>query len=160
RANPVRILPPGDRHESVRLRALGGATPDEYVHGGPRVDEYLQRYGLPRESWAAPTPDGERPEAEWGFEPALRDDLERLARRHGYQLRRLLFPDPELLSPLVADLYRWWHRQRGLEANRLLVESFILMEPWWTLRTGAVPFWMTFNTTPSADRLTQYLDDV
>jgi hypothetical protein len=138
--------------------ALGGATAEEYLHGGPRVDDYLARYGVPRQSWTAPDPDGERPEAEWGFEPALRADVERLAGRRGYRLRRLLLDDPELLSPLAADLYRDWYRQRGLRANRMQVESFILMEPWWALRTGAVPFWMTFNTAPSADRLRWYLD--
>ncbi|HYO71574.1 MAG TPA: hypothetical protein VEU33_36395 [Archangium sp.] len=31
------------------------------------------------------------------------------------------------------------------------------MEPWWTLRTGAVPFWMTFNEDTSVDALEQYL---
>jgi hypothetical protein len=33
------------------------------------------------------------------------------------------------LSPLVADLYREWHRQRGINDNHLLVESFILIAP-------------------------------
>jgi hypothetical protein len=136
--------------------AVGGALSEEYLHGGPRVEAYLARYGAPRESWAAPVPDGERPEAEWGFETALHEDQERLARRCGYRVRRLLFADPEFLSALVADLYRRWYHLRGLEANRLLVESFILMEPWWALGTGAVPFWMTPNTAPSADRLGHY----
>jgi hypothetical protein len=58
----------------------------------------------------------------------------------------------------VADFYRQWYAERGLTANRLLVESFILMEPWWALRTGSVPFWMVFNMEPSADRLERYLD--
>jgi hypothetical protein len=49
---------------------------------------------------------------------------------------------------LVADLHRHWHRERGLPGRRLLVEPFILIKPWWALRTGSVPFWMTFNTGP------------
>ncbi|SRR5579883_579436 len=148
-----------DRH-IFQPGAFGGATPEEYLHGSPRVEEYLARYHAPRESWAAPRPDGESPEAEWGFESTLLQDLERLARHRGYHLRRLIFADPQQLSPLVADLYRWWYRQRGLKSNRMLVESFILLEPWWTLRTGAVPFWMVFNTTSSAELLGQYLDAV
>jgi hypothetical protein len=40
-----------------------------------------------------------------------------------------------------------------------LVESFILLEPWWSLRTGSVPYWMTFNAEPSARRLEKYLLD-
>jgi hypothetical protein len=58
----------------------------------------------------------------------------------------------------VSDLYRWWYRQRNLTPNRLLVESFFIMEPYWTLRTGSVPFWMKFNMEASLDYVHQYLD--
>jgi hypothetical protein len=71
----------------------------------------------------------------------------------------MCFDDPEAPSPLIAELYRWWYRARGLPANRLLVDSFILMDPWWTLRLGAVPFWMKFNTDASAAALERYLED-
>src|SRR5438128_1573383 len=94
--------------------ALGGATPEEYLHGSARVEAYLRRYRVPRRRWDAPRPDGSSPEAEWGFEPRLRDDVERLARRHGWRVRRLVFEQPEALSPLVAELYRWRSRERGL----------------------------------------------
>ncbi|MBI4497434.1 MAG: hypothetical protein HY689_06000 [Chloroflexi bacterium] len=138
--------------------ALGGPTTQEYFCGGPRVEDYLRRYQSYRRRWDPPPPNGDRPEAEWGFEPTLREDVERLARRRGYRIRRIIFEQPEDLSPLVADLYRWWYRQRGLHPNRLLVESFIVMEPWWALRTASAPFWMVFNTQPSADGLERYLE--
>ncbi len=138
--------------------ALGGATPEEYLYGSERVTEYLKRYRSPYQRWESPAPDGEQPEAEWGFAPALRADVERLARQRGYRVQRILFTEPEDFSPLVADLYRWWYRQRHLPANRLLVESFILLEPYWTLRTGSTPFWMLFNTEGSLARLERYLD--
>jgi hypothetical protein len=148
-----------DRHV-FQHGAPGGATADEYHHGSRRVAEYLARYGSPRRRWEAPAPDGESPEAEWGFEPALRADVERFAHERGYRVRRLVFEHPEQMSPLVADLYRWWYQGRRLPANRLLAESFIVMEPWWALRTGSVPFWMLFNVEPSADSLGRYLDRV
>jgi hypothetical protein len=138
--------------------ALGGVTPEEYKRGSARVADYLRRYGSHRRRWEYPAADAERPEAEWGFEPALREDIARLARRRGYRVRRIVFEEPEILSALVADLYRWWYRQRRLPANRLLVESFIVMEPRWAVRTGSVPFWMVFNKQPSAERLERYLD--
>ena len=138
--------------------ALGGATSDEYLHGSPRVEAYLRRYRVPRRRWDAPQPDGLSPEAEWGFEPTLRDDVERLAQRHGWRVRRLIFEQPEDFSPLVAELYRWWYRQRDLESRRLIVESFVLLEPWLTLSTGAVPFWMVFNKEPSLAAVERYLD--
>jgi len=68
------------------------------------------------------------------------------------------FGQPEDLSPLVADLYRWWYRQRGIPANRLLVDSFMLLDPWWTLRTGSVPYWTAFPVQPSLATLHHYLD--
>jgi hypothetical protein len=70
----------------------------------------------------------------------------------------VLFDQPEDLSPLVADLYRWWYRQLGVADNRLVVDSFILMEPYWTTRTRSVPFWMVFNTEGSFEALNGYLD--
>jgi hypothetical protein len=58
---------------------------------------------------------------------------------------------------MVADLYRWWYARRRIPANRLIVSSFVLMEPYWTIRTGSVPFWLKFNMEPSAEALEMYL---
>lgn len=138
--------------------ALGGATPEEFHEGSERVAEYLQRYGSHRRSWPSPENDGVRPEAEWGFEAALREDAERFASERGYRLRRLTFGDPEHLSPAVADLHREWYAERGMPSDRLLVSSFIVHDPHWALRTGSVPWWMTFNKEPSAELLEEYLD--
>ncbi|MEV0824804.1 hypothetical protein [Nonomuraea rubra] len=138
--------------------ALGGATREEYEHGGPRVAGYLSRYGAGRERWDYPPADGESPEAEWGFEPELLADLEELAARNGWRLARMRFDEPEDLSPVVADLYRSWYRRRGLPADRLLVECFLLLEPWWALRSGSVPYWMVFNAGQSHARAMEYLD--
>ncbi len=147
----------GPRHV-FQHGALGGATPEEFLEGSPRVARYLERYGSHRRSWKSPGADGDRPEAEWGFEETLMDDIRRVARRHGYRIRRLVFNEPEDLSPMVAELYRWWYRRRNMPDKRLLVESFLMHEPWWVLRTGTVPFWMTFNKEPSAELLQRYLD--
>jgi hypothetical protein len=57
----------------------------------------------------------------------------------------------------VADLHRWWNERRGLSSTRLLVDSFILMEPYWCLGTGSIPFWMVFNTEGSFAALQSYL---
>ncbi|MFY2562474.1 hypothetical protein ACN469_33070 [Corallococcus terminator] len=147
----------GERHV-FQQGALGGASPDEYYLGGPRVEDWLRRQGSPHSRWPTPPPDSDSPEAEWGFEPALLEDLQRLARERRWRLRRIVYPEPEALSPLVADLYRHWYRDRHMPLGQLLVESSILLEPWWALRTGAVPFWMVLNTRPSARALEHYLD--
>ena len=146
-----------ERHV-FQFGGLGGATPEEFLRGGERVEEYLRRYGVGQRRWEPPEPDGERPEAEWGFESALRDDVERFASESGYRVRRIVFEEPEHLGPLVADLYRWWYEKRGLPTDRLLIESFALMEPYRALLTGSTPFWTTFNTEPSVESVERYLD--
>jgi hypothetical protein len=148
----------GPRHV-FQHGATGGAAPEEYIEGSERVAQYLEEHDAPVRQWDSPEPDGESPEAEWGFEEALRDDVLRFAATEGYQVKRLSFYEPEHLSPVVADFYREWYRRRGLKANRLLVESFAMLEPYWAMRTGSVPFWMKFNMNPSADCIEQYLDN-
>ncbi|MCE9672219.1 hypothetical protein LY474_30880 [Myxococcus stipitatus] len=145
-------------HHVFQHGSPGGATPLELLHGGPRVRDFLRRQGSDFPRWPSPTFDGDSPEAEWGFEPALLDDLARLARQRRWRLRRIVYPEPEALSPLVADLYRHWYRARDLPTRQLLVESFILMEPWWALRTGVIPFWLARGQESSARALEQYLD--
>ncbi|MBM0237066.1 hypothetical protein JNW88_07785 [Micromonospora sp. ATA32] len=147
----------GERH-LFQFGAVGGMSPQEYRDGGPQVADYLRRYGAAVTRWQAPPVDADSPEAEWGFEPALHDDIAAFADRHGYRLRQLAFGEPEDLSPLIADLYRWWYRQRGLPADRLLIDSFMLLDPWWTLRIGAVPYWTAFPVQPSLAGLHRYLD--
>lgn len=148
----------GDRHV-FQHGALGGATDEEFHHGSERVAEYLERYDSPVRRWDGPTPDTTSPEAEWGFAEALRDEVVEVAHDHGYRVRRLVFEDPQAISPLVADLYRWWYRQRRLPANRLLISSFATLDPFWALRTGSVPFWMRFNMEPSLIAARTYLEE-
>jgi hypothetical protein len=147
----------GERHV-FQFGAIGGMSPKEYRDGSSRVQAYLRRYGVPVSKWQAPDADGESAEAEWGFETALHDDVVAFARRHGYRVARLTFDEPQDLSPLVAELYRWWYRQRGIPDSRLLVDSFMLLDPWWTLRTGAVPYWTVFPVQPAIEALRRYLD--
>jgi hypothetical protein len=146
----------GERH-IFQTGALGGITPAEYLHGSSRLAEFLQRQGSDSPQWDPPVSNDERPEAEWGFELALRQDIEQFAHDQGYRLIRIVFDHPEGPSPLVADFYRAWYQRRKLMANRLLMANFILMEPYWTLRTGSVPFWTAFNSQPSAENLERYL---
>lgn len=145
-----------ERHV-FQFGAVGGPTLDEYFHGGERVAAHLARHGSARRRWTPPAPNAEAPEAEWGFEPALAADLRRLAAQHGWRVRTISYGAPEDLSPPVADLYAACNERRGISERCLLAESFIVMEPYWTLRTGAIPFWMVFNMQPSARALERYL---
>ncbi len=146
-----------DRHV-FQHGAVGGATEEEFHHGSDRVAEYLERYDSPNRTWDGPEPTERMPEAEWGFEAALLEDIMRVARERHYRVVRMRFPEPQAMSPLVADLYRWWYRRRNIDPKRLLLESFIILEPRWTLATASVPFWMEFNMEPSLAAAQDYLD--
>jgi hypothetical protein len=137
--------------------AVGGMEAEEYHSGSTRVADLLARYRTGLSGWDPPPPDEDSPEAEWGFESALLDEIEEIARARGFRLVRLSFPTAESLSGLIADLYREWYRRRGIEPRRLLAESFVLVEPYWTLRTGSVPFWMTFASRDSLEGIRDYL---
>ena len=149
----------GERH-LFQQGAVGGIPAQEYLEGSDRVSAFLARHGSRWRRWGQPEPDGESPEAEWGFEPALAAPVMDLARRRGWRVRQLRYPHPEDLSPFVADLHRWWYARQGRPTDRLLVESFLLLEPWWTLRTASVPLWLAFGVQGSLRRLTTYLDTV
>ncbi|TQM55661.1 hypothetical protein FHU43_0436 [Halopolyspora algeriensis] len=136
---------------------LGGLPEEEYHHSGERVAEYLRQQGSPWRHWDPPEPDARRPEAEWGFDPALESDVAWFAERFGHPVHRITVAEPQDLSPVVADLYRWWYRRRGLPGDRLLAESYVQFDPMWALRLGAVPFWLRFNMEPAYEALRDYL---
>lgn len=151
---PVSVL--GERHR-FQFGALGGMPADEYAGGSDRIARHLAELNARVRQWDAPPPDERYPEAEWGYDDSLTPDITALADRCGYQVRRITVGEPEHLSPLVADLYRWWYRRRGLPADRLLVETYNQWEPHWALRLGAVPFWLQFTAESSYQLLEEYL---
>jgi hypothetical protein len=147
-----------DRHV-FQFGARGGASADEYHSGGPRVRAFLRGHGAGRDRWDPPEPDAEAPEAEWGLAPELADDVHRWAAAHGHPVRELVLDEPEDLSAPVAELHRRWYARRGLPADRLLVESFVLHDPVAALRCGRVPFWTVFPVRPSLERTRDHLAD-
>jgi hypothetical protein len=153
---PVRLI--GDR-AVFQFGGVGGASLEEYYHGGPRVAAYLQAFGDSRQKWTPPVADEMTMESEWGFEPRLNSDLYQTAHNAKAQIRRLSFNQPEDLSAFVADFYRDWLTKTGRPADRLLAESFMLLDPYLALRTGSVPFWLVFNAKPSAEVLHHFLDE-
>jgi hypothetical protein len=76
------------RAEDVCVEGFG---PAPRFHA--RIADFLERYGSARRHWDPSEPDGEWPEAEWGFAPpasgrrrAYRPRALARARRHGYFL--------------------------------------------------------------------------
>ncbi|MEM5436088.1 hypothetical protein [Paraburkholderia diazotrophica] len=137
--------------------ATGGATEDEYLHGGPSVKASLARYGSKRAHWTPPAPNDIAPEAEWGFDERLMRDIEWLAAQMRWRIVEIRYEEPESLSFVTAAVYRDWYRDVGIVPRRLVVDSFLLMEPLTTMRLHALPFWLLFCVESSADALQRYL---
>lgn len=147
----------GERH-FFQFGGFGDASATEYLEGGERVAAFLERQKSSLRRWDPPEPDTDSPESEWGFEPALAEDVGRFARERGYRVVRLGFDVPDDPAAPVADLHRRWYARTGMPAHRLLVESFVLLDPWLAIRTRSVPFWTTFPIERSAVSLERYLD--
>lgn len=148
-----------DDRYCFQFGGLGGLEPTEYLEKTPQVERFLARQGEPESLWNPPAPDSRSPEAEWGFESRLHDDITRFADEQDYRVLRLSFDGPRGLSGLVAELYRQRYAKHGVDGDRLLVGNFTLLDPWWTLRTGSVPFWLPFNADADAEQLGEFLDD-
>ncbi|MBI3307190.1 MAG: hypothetical protein HYZ84_05230 [Candidatus Omnitrophica bacterium] len=146
----------GERH-TFQIGGLGGLTSKEYLTGCAKIDRFLQNYKTNVRKWYLPIKATKALEAEWGFAPALLEDIKRFAKKHGYRVKRICFNEPEDVSPLAADFYRWWYRKLKWNTDRMLGESFALLEPLWTFKTESIPFWLAFNTRSSLKALRNYL---
>lgn len=146
----------GDRHY-FQFGGDGGVSDHEYYRGSERIRRFLHAQRAPVDQWNTPEPTGRQPEAEWGFAPPLADDIRRFCRSKGYRTHTLSFENAQDPSAWVADLYRGWYAQLGITDNRLLVQSFSMQEPYWTLRTGSVPYWTVFSVDVAIRQLEDYL---
>jgi hypothetical protein len=113
----------GDRH-LFQVGARGGMTAQEYL---TRPD--------------VPIPDDVAPEAEWGFAEPLAEAVEAWGAAAGHPVVEIGYDHPQHPSSAVATTTRSWLRDRGEPAERLLVSSFIVHDPWRTITSGSVPFW-------------------
>jgi hypothetical protein len=130
----------GDRH-LFQVGARGGMTAQEYL---TRPD--------------VPIPDDVAPEAEWGFAEPLAEAVEAWGAAAGHPVVEIGYDHPQHPSSAVATTTRSWLRDRGEPAERLLVSSFIVHDPWRTITSGSVPFWTFFPVRSAAADLAAYLD--
>ncbi|RJE23339.1 TAP-like protein [Aspergillus sclerotialis] len=159
----------GERHY-FQAGAVGGITAGEYIDGSNAVRGTVesQKSALggihekvlgqeQRTNWNAPAPNCDIPEAEWGYSDGLTDDIIEFAKQHGFQIKYIDYDHPETASPVVADLYTQWREQLRTPTSSLLVENFIVMEPWLAIRYNLIPFWTVFPVKPSLEKLQEYL---
>ncbi|GAB3749733.1 hypothetical protein [Microlunatus parietis] len=104
-----------------------------------------------------PTPDGVAAEAEWGAAPALTDAVAAWCADHDHPLIRLRYESPQAPSHAVATIFRDWYRERGERADRLVVPSFAVGDPWRMISSGSVPYWAFFSVRSALVALDDHL---
>ena len=119
--------------------------------GGLQPDEYLSRP-------YSPTADDEAAEAEWGVERGFVEAVLDWGRAHGHPVRQIVIDGPQEAAHPVAVTMRAWLRERGGAADRLLMPSFVLGDPWRTIELGDVPFWTFFPVQSAVRSLGWHLD--
>jgi hypothetical protein len=127
----------GDRH-FFQVGAQGGIGPQDY-----------DRHGIDT--------DTDAPEAEWGFDAELLGDVRRFADAAGHPVHVVRYSDTHGLSGPVAGIQRAWLNGAGITADRLLVESFLLIDPTRTRQAGLVPMWTMFPVASAVEATTDYL---
>lgn len=143
---------------TFQFGCVGGANQEDYFQKTERTAAFLEKYNSDLRSWDPPATDSHQPESEWGFDPVIKEDISKIAKNNHYGIREWKFEDADDPSPFVAELYKWFYKKNGILHNRLVVESFIMHDPYWMLKTGSIPFWMKFNMETSAGRLKEYLE--
>jgi hypothetical protein len=131
----------GDRHV-FQTGAYGGMAPADYL-AGPH----------------APAAGEESAEAEWGTTEAFTADLAAYTASTGRTLRVITTDDPQSLAAPSADIQHQWQAETNpSSANRLLISSFIQIDPWQVLRIGAVNYWTVFPVRRCLQAAQAYVD--
>lgn len=138
----------GERHV-FQTGARGGLAAEEYLHGTVKVAGFLREQGSSHTDFSAPDTDGQNAEAEWGFEGALLDHIMAWAESAEHPVIRIRISAPQALSGPIADLMQERVRLAGGDGNRLLIESFAILDPARVERAGVVPYWSFFPVEPS-----------
>ena len=118
--------------------------------GGTPPKDYLSRQHTPAADETAP-------EAEWGLDRSMATDLTRWCEAASIPLSTISYDGPQAPAAAVAETMRDWYRSRGETADRLVVPSFVLGDPWSTVNAAAVPFWTFFAVQPARAALDDYL---
>jgi hypothetical protein len=126
-----------DRHV-FQVGAQGGIGPRDYDRHGIKTDT-------------------DAPEAEWGFDARLLDDVQRFGAAEGHPVHVVRYPDTHALSGPIADIHREWLSGAGITPDKLLVESFLLIDPTRTRQAGLVPFWTMFPVESAVRATADYL---
>ncbi len=154
-------LPLSERF-SCQIGGWGGISPQEYLEGSERIDQFLIAAGSShRGGWGVSgiTPEM-APESEWGSAPGLGEASRNYAEQRGYRFQRVTLDHPHDFSRLALAAHRLLYEQLGLTPRGLLIETFTQYDPYLVLQAALLPLWLVFNTSDSLRFLRHALRDI
>lgn len=151
---PVKQI--SNRH-FFQFGGAGGLNPREYYEGSPKAREFLGKVATGIEKWDAPIPEADKPEAEWGFEKKLLQDIKNFTDYKKIEGLKIDFNHPQSLSSIVARVYRKWYEELDIPSNRLLVETFNVISPHLSLQKTCIPYWLFFNVESATNDLENFI---
>ena len=122
-----------------------GWRPRDYTTANPAFAALLRR--LDDGPWTPPNPQAPRRFAELAGDVQMEAEVRDLLPG----THRVLYPHPDALSACVADVHRDWLRRCGRPADRCVVETERLLDPWLVRTTGVVPYWCESASVPAVD---------
>ena len=132
----------------------GGISPEEFLEGSERIDQYARRAGLKYTDWKLKDyPLEKGPESEWGSEPGLAEALEKFCKNEGFRFMRMTLPDPNNFSQLAFAAAKKLLEKEGRQPTGTLVEMFSQFDATASTQSGLLPLWLIFNTEDSRDYL-------
>jgi hypothetical protein len=105
-----------------------------------------------------PAADERAAESEWGLPESFRVDVLQWCADHRITASEITYEHPQTLAGPVADVLRRWYRDRTERADRLVVPSFVLGDPWTSVDKALTPFWTFFPVRPALRAFGDYLD--
>lgn len=128
----------------------GDMSPEEFINGSPRLDDYSRAAGFSVSKWAFDSSLLERgPESEWGSESGFAAEVEQFCSENGFRYLRIAKDNPNDFSRLAFLAVM---RQLHLEDRQppgVLIEMFSQFDATAVVRAGLLPLWLIFNTHDS-----------
>jgi len=137
----------------LQIGGLGGVSPDEYLTGSERVNQFLR-------TEKSQHPDGwrladygvvQRPESEWGTEPELKKSVQEFCHKHGYHFLPLEQDHPADFNLLAAHAMHRKHIADGGRCGGYSLNIFWGLCPTLMLRARLLGCWFTFTDRASLE---------
>lgn len=147
------------RNNVFQVGGWGDISPDEFIHGSPRLTKFAKQEKLRFSNWFLDGyPLEEGPESEWGSENGLGEALKDFCDQEGFKFLKISYKDPNCFSKLAFNAKKQILEDAGLEPEGIVIETFSQFSTMID-QTTLLPLWLIFNTKDSLRFLNEMTDE-